>query len=138
MAKKQLYFSEAERLFVVEQMTIAEIASRLRLGEKTVRLWKEEGDWDVKKKQYIRSKEAFHGELYQFARKLMNSIREDIEKGEKPDAGRLYAFTRLLPLITKVKDYEDAVKKIDPEEEKKTGGISDDVLKIIEKEILGM
>ncbi|HBE45731.1 MAG TPA: hypothetical protein DDW17_09915 [Deltaproteobacteria bacterium] len=136
MAKKQLYFNEAERLYVVEQCTLMEIASRLRLGEKTVRIWKEEGDWETKRLQHIKSKEAFHEELYEFARKLMRTIKEDMENGEKVDPGRMYAFTRLLPLITKVKDYEDVLSKKETEEGKK--GLTEDVLKIIESEILGI
>ncbi|MFN7066137.1 MAG: phage terminase small subunit-related protein, partial [Aquificaceae bacterium] len=60
MAKKQLYFNEAERLYVIEQCTIQEIANRLRVSEKTVRLWKEEGDWENKRLQYLKSKEFFH------------------------------------------------------------------------------
>ncbi len=136
MAKKQLYFNEAERLYVVEQCTLMEIASRLRLGEKTVRIWKEEGDWETKRLQHIKSKEAFHEELYEFARKLMRTIKEDMENGKKVDPGRMYAFIRLLPLITKVKDYEDVLSKKETEEGKK--GLTEDVLKIIESEILGI
>lgn len=109
MAKKQLYFNEAERLYVIEQCTIQEIANRLRVSEKTVRLWKEEGDWENKRLQYLKSKEFFHQELYEFARKLMKSIKEDLEKGEKVDPGRMYAFTKLLPMMIKVKEYEEAV-----------------------------
>lgn len=135
MAKKQLYFNEAERLYVVEQCTIAEIASRLRLGEKTVRIWKDDGDWENKRLQYLKSKSAFHEELYEFARKLMCSIKEDMEGGERIDPGRMYAFTRLLPMIIKVKDYEEVLKSQEHKEQK---GITEDVLKIIEKEVLGM
>jgi hypothetical protein len=136
VAKKQLYFNEAERLYVIEQMTIAEVASRLRLGEKTVRIWKDEGDWERKRMQHLKGKEAFHEELYEFARKLMGTIKEDMEKGERPDAGRLYTLTRLLPLITKVKDYEDVAQKKEKEEGK--AGLTEDVLRIIEKEVLGI
>jgi muconolactone delta-isomerase len=129
MAKKQLYFNEAERLYVVEHCTLMEIASRLRLGEKTVRIWKDEGDWETKRLQHIKSKEAFHEELYEFARKLMRTIKEDMENGKKVDPGRMYAFIRLLPLITKVKDYEDVLSKKETEEGKK--GLTEDVLKIM-------
>ena len=106
MAKKHLYFNEAERLYVVEQCTIAEIASRLKLGEKTVRMWKEEGDWDRKRKQFLAERQSLAEELFVFARKLARSIMNDWDKGEKVDQGRLYALARLLPMILKVKDYE--------------------------------
>ena len=136
MAKKQLYFNEAERLYVVEQCTIAEIASRLRLGEKTVRIWKDEGDWENKRLRFLKGKESFHEELYEFGRKLMKSIKEDMDNSVKVDSGRLYTLTRLLPLITKVKDYEDVVSKKDEQGVK--SGLTEDVLKLIEKEVLGI
>ena len=135
MAKKAQYFNEAERLYVVEQCIIAEIASRLRLGEKTVRNWKDEGDWETKRLQYVRSKQTFHEELYEFARKLMNSINEDMEAGEKVETGRLYTLTRLLPMLVKVKDYEDVATK---KEADKPSGLTEDVIKLIESEVLGL
>ena len=106
MAKKQAYFAEAERLYVVEQMTLTEIAARLKLCERTVRTWKDEGSWETRRAQFMASKESFHTELYDFARKLMRTIRDDIDAKEKVDAGRLYTFARLLPLLTKIKEYQ--------------------------------
>lgn len=133
MAKKQLYFNEAERLYVVEQSTIAEIASRLRLAEKTVRNWKDEGDWEKKRLQLLKEKQRFDEELYVFARKLLENIRKDMENDVKVDPGRLYAFTRLLPLITKVKDYEDNVAAREKAEQDATPkATTADVMRIIE------
>lgn len=135
MAKKAQYFNEAERLYVVEQCTLAEIASRLRLAEKTVRSWKDEGDWETKRLQLVRSKQTFHEELYEFTRKLMNNIQEDMTAGEKVDTGRLYTLTRLLPMLVKVKDYEDVSAK---KEADKPSGLTEDVIKLIEQEVLGL
>lgn len=133
MAKKQYFFAEAERLYITEQMTFAEIADRLKLAEKTVRLWKDEGDWENKRKQFLISKQAFHEELYDFARKLLSSVKDDLAAGEKLDAGRLYTLGRILPLITKVKEYED-VKAVREKPEEK--GLTEDVVKFIQQEIL--
>ena len=136
MTKKPLYYNEAERLYVYEHMTIDEIASRLNLGSRTIRNWKDENSWDKKKKDYLKSKQAFHEELYEFARKLMHSIQEDLANGEKVDPGRMYAFTRMLPLITKIKEYEDVASKKEQKQENK--GLTEDIVKLIEEEVLGM
>lgn len=136
MAKKQLYFAEAERLYVIEQKTFAEIATQLNLAERTIRLWAEEADWKTKRLQYLKSKQTFHEELYQFARMLMSSIKEDMTKGTKVDAGRMYTFTRILPLIVKIKDYEDTVTKVEGIE--KQPGLTEEVIKLIQENILGM
>ena len=70
MSKKKIYFAEAERLYVTEQYTLESIAARLGLAERTVRSWKDEGGWEEKRKQMLEQKEAFHSELYSFARAL--------------------------------------------------------------------
>ena len=136
MAKRDIHFPEAERLYVIEQMTINEIASKLRLNEKTVRIWKNMGGWETKRKKYLKSKLSFHEELYEFSRKLMTSIKDDLEAGEKVDSGRLYTFTRLLPLITKVKEYEDIAAQSDEKEQNK--GLTKDLVSLIEAEVLGI
>lgn len=106
MAKKHLFFIEAERLYTIEQNTLSEIATKLNISERTLQAWKQEGDWDRKKKQYLSERQSFHEELYVFARKLAKSIMDDWDRGDKVDPGRLYALAKLLPMILKVKDYE--------------------------------
>lgn len=136
MSKKDVLLETAQRMFVVEQMTIEEIASKLEVNEKTIRRWKQRYDWDYKKNNYLNSKTMFHEELYNFARKLMNSIESDIESNEKVDPGRMFAFTKMLPLITKIKEYEESVSKKQTDSENK--GITPDFVELIETEILGM
>ena len=111
MAKKAQYFDVAERMYVVEQRTLAEIAAETGVAESTLRLWKRQGGWSKKRKQYLESRQAFHEELYQFTRLLLKTIKEDMANGKKVDSGRLYALGKLLPMITKIKDYEDVVRR---------------------------
>ena len=103
MTNKQYLIGEAENLFVYKLKAVETIANELNLSRKTVMNWKEKGDWDNKRKLYIKSKIAFHEELFEFARKIMKDITEDMEKGNKIDAGRMYAFCKLVPMFTKVK-----------------------------------
>lgn len=134
---KFLHFNEAERIYVYELATIEETASKANVSTRTIAEWKLKGDWDIKRKQFLKSKQAFHEELYDFARKIMHEIKVDLENGEKIDTGRMYAFTKMLPLITKIKEYEDvaALMKDKPQENK---GLTKDIIKTIEEEILGM
>lgn len=131
-----MYFAEAERLYIIEHISVTEIARRLNLNEKTVRMWRNEGSWQEKRQQHLKSKEQFHEELYQFARKLMQSIKDDIDQGEKIDQGRLYTFTKLISSLDKVKNYEELQTKKDKQEDKK--GLTDDIVAIIEQEVLGL
>lgn len=132
-----MLIADAERLYVIEQMTIEEIAEKLKVGEKTIRNWKSESNWDLQKQQYLNSRQMFHEDLYNFARKLMATIEDSFEKGEKVDPGRMYAFMRMLPMITKIKEYEDVVAKSKDKYDAKKG-LSKDIIKQIESEILGI
>lgn len=138
MSKKQQLFAEAERLYVIEQCTQAEISSRLRIHEKTVGNWKEEGDWESKRAKHLKGKQAFHEELYEFTRLLMRSIKNDIEAGKQVDPGRMFAFNNLVGKLKNVKQYEDVISQKEKEKEKKSaGGIDEDTLKFIEEQIFG-
>lgn len=136
MTNKQYLFVEAERQYIYKFMTIEEISSRLNVSTKTLTKWKEQGDWNNKRKEFLKSKQSFHEEMYVFARKLMNDIMADIDNGEKIDPGRMYAFCRIIPMFVKVKNYEDIVHK--PEEKGKQKGLSAELIEQIEREVLGI
>ena len=133
MNSKKQYFDEAERLYVLDYCSLEEIANRLKLNRKTVMAWKEQGDWNNKRKKFLLS---FHEELYEFARKLMKDITADIDAGEKVDPGRMYAFCKIIPMFTKVKDYEDIVAKKEQKETRK--GLTPELIAQIEEEVLGI
>ena len=98
--------------------------------------WKDDGDWEKKRKDFLKSKQSFHEELYEFARKLMKDISIDMDNGEKVDPGRMYAFCRLIPMFTKVKDYEENMSKKD--ETKQPKGLTPELIQKIEEEVLGI
>lgn len=120
MSKKDRYYDEAEILYVQEQHTIDSIAVKLGLAEKTIRLWKKYGDWDLKRKIFLKDKSSAHEELFQVIRNLITSVKEDLANGQKVEAARMYAMTKLIPLITKIKEYEDktAAKEVAGNERK--------------------
>ena len=137
MAKKEVLLENAQRLYVIEQMTIDEVAQKVDVNERTIRRWKTEHNWDLRREQYVKTKQMFHEELYNFARKLMVSIEYDMDNNEKVDPGRMFAFTKMLPLITKIKEYEDDVSKKGTED---TGlkELSPEFMKAINEAFLGI
>ena len=136
MNSKRHLYPEAERLYIYNYMAVDSIANKLNVNRKTILAWKEDGDWTNRRKEYLKSKQSFHEELYEFARKLMQGISEDMAAGEKIDPGRMYAFCRVLPMFTKVMDYEDATaKKVQKEKPK---GLTADIIAQIEEEVLGI
>ncbi len=137
MNSKRHLYPEAERLYIYNYMTVDSIAKKLNINRKTVLGWKEEGDWTYRRKEYLKSKQSFHEELYEFARKLMQGISEDMAAGEKIDPGRMYAFCRVLPMFTKVMDYENAIVQTTDKKEKPKG-LTAEVIAKIEEEVLGI
>ncbi len=136
MNSKKHLFDEAERLFVSDFCTIDEISAKLKLNRKTVTSWRDNGLWEKKRKDYLKSKQCFHEELYELARKLMRDISIDLDNGEKVDPGRMYAFCKIIPMFVKVKDYEDIMAKKNKEETPK--GLSPEIIRKIEEEVLGI
>lgn len=193
MSKKALYFDQAEQLYIKEQCTFKEIAKKMPVSERAIRSWGKLGNWEKKRMQYLKSKQAYHEELYEFSRKIMHSVEEDLERESifksirknvntallttmtnnpadltwdkvistleeaeftiedflltlkyaiegdiKIDAGRLYFLKNITPLIGKVKSYEDAATKKELPEKEAKKGLSEDVIKQIERQIFGM
>ena len=136
MANSEIILANAERFYVIERMTEKEVAQQVGVHERTIRRWKKEHNWDVKKDQYFQTASLFHKEMYNFARKLMLSIEYDLDNGNEINSSRMYTFTKILPLITKIKDYEEHIKN--DSNAKIPAGITPDFVELIETEILGM
>ena len=136
MANSEIILANAERFYVIERMTEKEVAQQVGVHERTIRRWKKEHNWDVKKDQYFQTASLFHKEMYNFARKLMLSIEYDLDNGNEINSSRMYTFTKILPLITKIKDYEEHIKN--DSNAKIPEGITPEFVELIETEILGM
>jgi len=111
MSKKALQFANAERMYVREMCTCMEIAASCHISEKTVRLWKDEGQWDVQRANNTRSQKLFAEELYEFSRALLKNIMSDMKEGKPVSDARLYTLCRLCPQLLNVKEYEDTLRK---------------------------
>jgi len=119
--KKTFLAPIAEKLYIVQQYTIDSIASELSIAEKTVRLWKADGNWEQKRTAYLKTKTEFHEDLYNFARKLMKLISLEMdrlidggygdEEQDKRIESRINSMTRLLGQLPKTKDYESKIKE---------------------------
>ena len=104
LSNKRYLLNEAERLYIYELNSIEEIARKVNISTKTVSRWKEQFDWDHKKRMFLKS-------------------------------SRMYAFCKIIPMFTKVKDYEDVMNKKDEDRPK---GLTPDLVRQIEQEVLGI
>lgn len=127
MAKKAQWYLECERRYVQEFQTLEQIATDTGVAERTLRYWKEEGSWENKRVRIQADSSALHSELYELARTIVTSVKSTFAEGKEPSPTQQYILIRLLPLLTKTKDYEDSVAPI--ELEKPKTGLNEDTKK---------
>ena len=140
MNKKKIYYAEAEKLYVVEQMTIEEIATSFNIAVRTIKYWKQGQGWDVKRQEYMKAQQASHEDGYRYARKLLRAISEDEEDGRKISAGRLRSLARITrSFLNMKKDDEkgDKLRKFFVPQEKNTT-LTPDKIREIKRKFLGM
>lgn len=133
--KKALYFDQAERMYVVDQISFAEIAERIPISVRSLSTWAREGDWRNKRAKYLEERQSFHEELYEFGRTLMRKIQDDFAEGKEVSANQLYTLKSLLPQITRVRDYEDLLKKAGADKPEEMD--EENLLAMIRKELTG-
>ena len=142
LAKKSALYDSAERLYVIDGRTFESIARELKTSDKTIRTWAAEAkadgnDWEVKRKQYVKSKQGFLQENYEFAKELMASLREDIKMRVPIDMARASLLRTLLSQGEKIKDYEMLVDNEKGDGETKGKANPEEVFEKI-NEILGL
>ena len=137
--KKQLLSENAEKLYIEKFMTLESIARQLNVNERTLRRWKADDNWDAKRSEYLKSNTTFHEDLYHFGRDLLKSIKTDMDNGEKVEAARMYAVTKIISMLKNVKNYEDKrTNEKSMSETTKQEGLSEEVIREIEEKILGI
>ena len=139
MTKKFKLEELARELFVKENMTQEAIAKQIGVSERTIRRWKIANNWDKQRLEYVRIKKSFHEDLYDFSRKLISILQRDMENKANIPPSRYFTAARMLPLIEKVKAYEDEVaKEKQAKNKKKSTKIPPEVIRQINEEILGI
>jgi hypothetical protein len=130
----------AEQLYIQYQLSFDEIAARIGRCEKTVRLWADEGGWREKRQAFIRTQLSTHERLYDLVNKLIDKAQQDLESGDVDvGVGRLHAINNLSKSLKDMYRYEDdrVTKRKEEErsERQQSGGLSDDILQKLEKQL---
>ena len=103
--KKDKYYEIAEKMYTEQFITVAGIAKRLGVNERTIKRWKKDGNWTEKRYQA--------------------NFNSELKNGNKIDTSRLNVFLNLVEELVKKeqKDFEIeefikiAQKRLDYEEE---------------------
>lgn len=138
MAKKQLYFAEAERLFVTEGCSLEEIAVQLNISTRTLQEWKSEGEWDRKRSVFLTNTHDSYSETISLLRKLLKRAHERLDEGKEVDATTLNFIREFMPSRTKIKSPEEvAAEEKQSTPAQNNGALSAEAMAKIE-ELLGI
>ena len=127
--------TQAERMFIYDKKSLTEISMKLGLSRRILFYWKKEYNWDKKRFDAEHTKYQFSEELLEFARKMMNKISADIDNNQKTPPPEIYSLINILKNIPLVKQYTESLQSEQKTEKK---GLTPDIVRQIEREILGM
>ncbi len=129
---------QAEHMYIYDKKSLADIGVELGLSRRILFYWKKEYKWDEKRFEVEHTKYRFSEELLDFARKMMNKISTDIDKNQKTPPPEIYSLINILKNIPLVKQYTNSLQQEQASKQKPTGCLSPDIIRQIEREILGM
>ena len=127
---------QAEHLYVYENQPLDVIGAKLDLSRRTLFYWKKAYEWDKKRFEKGREQELFNRELLNFAQKIMDKISNDIDNNQQTPQAEMYSLMNILKNLPQVKQ-----QIIDPKQNqkfKKEEYLPEDIVKIVERDILGM
>lgn len=132
---KYSQLTQAEHMYIYDKKSLTEISMKLGLSRRILFYWKKEYKWDEKRFEVEHTKYRFREELLDFARKMMQKISTDIDKNKKTPPPEIYSLINILKNIPLVKQYTDSLQ---PEQKAERKGLTPDIVRQIEREILGM
>lgn len=123
--KKDKYYEIAEKMYTEQFITVAGIAKRLGVNERTIKRWKKDEKWSEKRYQYLYKHTISKDDIYVFCKTMLAKFNSELQNGKKIDTSRLNVFLNLIEELVKKeqKDFEIeefiklAQKRLDYEEE---------------------
>ncbi len=125
---------QAEHMYVYENQPLDVIGTKLDLSRRTLFYWEKEYDWDKKKFEKGREQELFNRELLNFAQKIMDKISNDIDNNQQTPQAEMYSLMNILKNLPQIKQQITETKQ----KSNKKEYLPEDIVKIVERDILGM
>lgn len=133
---KMKYCKQAEKKYIYEKQPLDVIGAKLNILRRTLFYWKKKYEWDRKRFEVERNQESFSEELFDFARKLMQKISDDIDNDRQTPQSEIYSLMNILKNLLQVKQYE--ISKQKSKQPKTTGQLTPEIIEQIEREVLGL
>ena len=120
---------QAEQLYVNEKQPLYVIGTKLDISHRT-----KEYDWDKKRFEKGREQELFNRELMNFTQKIIDKISNDIDNNQQTPQAEMYSLMNILKNLPQVKQQITESKQ----KSNKKEYLPEDIVKIVERDILGM
>ena len=127
---------QAEHLYVYEKQPLDVIGTKLDLSRRTLFYWKKEYEWDKKRFEKGREQELFNRELLNFAQKIMDKISNDIDNNQQTPQAEMYSLMNIIKNLPQIKSNIEISQT--KHKSKKEEYLPEDIIKIVERDILGM
>ncbi len=129
MAKLALYFDEAQRLYVQEGLSLDAIVNILggKVSRKTLYNWKVKGDWDTKRKQYLKDTEDLYEQLLKLAKLTLK------EALNNPTPHNIYAVMKAVGALKAWQGVKIIEEEIESQEQTKS--VKDKILEALAEAI---
>ena len=99
--KRDKFFDIAEKMYVEQFITEAEIANRIGVSDRTIRRWKALGDWGIKRDGFLKANTISKDTMYSLALKMLDDFYSDMDNNRFIDPSRMYMFTNLMDEVLK-------------------------------------
>lgn len=128
MAKQAIYMEEARRLYVQEGFALDTIVGMLgkNVSRKTLYNWKEQYEWDKKRREYVEQTKEMHQEIRELVKLTLQNAKAD------PTPKNLSAFARA---ISAMKVYEGVRLLEEETTPKERQELTKDIIEKIEKDL---
>lgn len=123
MSKQDLK-PKAKELYVIHQMSLADISRAICVSTRTLQNWKAEDNWEIERSQISGGEQTFHAELFALGEVMARKIRLDENNGVKISPERYTALQRIIDTAEKSRKYEKETPKtkgddLSPQEKRK-------------------
>lgn len=128
--KNAALYEEAKRLYVVEGFSVDAIVELLKkeVSRKTIYNWKTANNWDDQRKVYQKENEDLQNEIRDIAKIAIKEAKAN------PTPHNIYAVMKALSALKLMQ----GIKEIDDDAENKSKNISEETIKFVQREILGL
>lgn len=110
MSKQELK-PRAKELYVVYQMSLADIGRELSIAPRTLQNWKSEGKWELERSRLTGSEQTFHAELFGLGELMVRKIKQDEMDGKEVSKERYAVLQRIIDTAETSRKYEAAAPK---------------------------